>query len=93
MTPVQAFDPYKGADPRGIPVYGIAEAAHYLSMPENTVRSWVCGRTYPGRTGQRRSTALVRPADVRVAIGDRIPHFFLEGIDLFSHFGGQPYGA
>jgi len=57
------FDPYGGADPREIPAYGIAEAAHYLSVPENTVRSWACGRTFPGRSGHRRSTALIVPAN------------------------------
>jgi uncharacterized protein (DUF433 family) len=30
-------------DPRDMPAYSISEAAHYLSMPEATVRSWVRG--------------------------------------------------
>jgi len=57
------FDPYGGDDPREIPAYGIPEVAHYLSIPENTVRSWVSGRSFPARSGPRRSTALVTPAD------------------------------
>jgi uncharacterized protein (DUF433 family) len=61
----QPFDPYEGRDPREIPAYGIAEAAHYLSIPENTVRSWVSGRSFPAKTGRRRSPALVKPADLR----------------------------
>jgi len=30
-------------DPREMPAYSIAEAAHYLTMPEATLRSWVLG--------------------------------------------------
>jgi uncharacterized protein (DUF433 family) len=51
VTPRHAFDPYAGKDPRQIAAYSIAEAAHYLSLPENTVRSWVSARTFPGKTG------------------------------------------
>lgn len=47
VTPRHTFDPYGGKDPRAIPAYSIAKAAHYLSIPENTVRSWVSGRTFP----------------------------------------------
>lgn len=57
------LDPYGGADPRELPVYGLAEAAHYLSIPENTVRSWVFGRSFPTRQGPRRSPSIVRAAD------------------------------
>jgi uncharacterized protein (DUF433 family) len=60
-----SFDPYEGRDPREIPAYSVAEAAHYLSIPENTVRSWVSGRSFPGKTGQRRSSALVQAAGLR----------------------------
>lgn len=33
-------------DPRESPVYGIPEAAHYLRLPQATLRSWVVGRYY-----------------------------------------------
>jgi uncharacterized protein (DUF433 family) len=36
-----------GADPREMPLYGISQAADYLSIPLPTLRSWVRGRTYP----------------------------------------------
>lgn len=61
----QTFDPYGGRDPREIPAYNIAEAAHYLSIPENTVRSWVAGRTFSTKAGKRRSPAVIAPADPR----------------------------
>ena len=40
-------------DPREVGAYGIAEAAHYLRIPAATLRSWVCGRTYPTEGGLR----------------------------------------
>jgi len=58
-----AFDPYGGLDPRQIPVYSVAETAHYLWLPEATVRTWVCGYQYPTRTdGPRRAPRIVEPA-------------------------------
>jgi uncharacterized protein (DUF433 family) len=44
---------YGGEDPRELPAYTIAEAAHYLLIPQATLRSWVIGRKYPVKIGQR----------------------------------------
>jgi uncharacterized protein (DUF433 family) len=41
-------------DPREMPAYTVAEAAHYLSIPKATVSSWVRGRTYPVADGSRK---------------------------------------
>lgn len=41
------FEFYAKQEPREIATYGIAEAAHYLSIPIATLRSWVVGRGYP----------------------------------------------
>jgi uncharacterized protein (DUF433 family) len=65
VTTANNFDPYGGADPRELPAYGISEAAHYLSIPDNTVRSWVCGRSFPAKGGSRRSQRVIQPADPR----------------------------
>ena len=46
-------DIYNGEDPREIPAYSIPEAAHYLLIPPATLRSWVMGRNYPVKTGQK----------------------------------------
>jgi uncharacterized protein (DUF433 family) len=43
----------KTTDPREMPSYGLAEAAHYLRIPIATLRSWVRGRHYPTERGQR----------------------------------------
>ncbi|MGH9713560.1 MAG: DUF433 domain-containing protein [Candidatus Acidiferrales bacterium] len=45
-------DIYGGDDPRELPAYSIGEAAHYLLIPEATLRSWVKGRKYPVKAGQ-----------------------------------------
>ncbi|MEK6712178.1 MAG: DUF433 domain-containing protein [Nitrospinota bacterium] len=48
---------FRAQDLRTIPTYKISEAAHYLSMPESTLRSWALGQTYRTRAGRR----LFRP--------------------------------
>jgi DNA-binding transcriptional regulator YiaG len=40
-------------DPRGMPAYSLAEAAHYLRIPLATLRSWVRGRYYPTDGGKK----------------------------------------
>jgi hypothetical protein len=43
-------------DPRTLPAYTIAEASHYLGIPESTVRWWTVGRdSYP---------SLIEPASI-----------------------------
>jgi len=41
-------------DPREMPAYSIPEAAHYLTIPPATLRSWVLGRNYTTSDGARR---------------------------------------
>ena len=43
----------KKRDLREMPAYGINEAAHYLSIPKATLRSWVLGRHYPTGAGKQ----------------------------------------
>lgn len=59
MEPIQE-DHRAVSDPREIGAYGIAEAAHYLSLPAATLRTWVRGRAYPTATGTQFSEPLVR---------------------------------
>jgi len=54
---------YGTDDPRLLPAYSVAEAAHYLRMPEETLRSWVVGRLYPVSGQSRRSRPLVHLDD------------------------------
>jgi uncharacterized protein (DUF433 family) len=60
------FDPTKTlkfVDPREVPTYSIPEVAHYLRMPESTLSSWVRGRNYPVKAGQKRFAPLIQIAD------------------------------
>jgi uncharacterized protein (DUF433 family) len=50
-------------DPRLQPAYTVAEAAHYIRMPEVTLRSWVSGRLYPVSGQQRRSSPVIHLDD------------------------------
>lgn len=55
----------KEVDPRELPTYTLAEAAHYLRIPRSTLRAWVAGRPSGARTGSYRAGALIHPPDPR----------------------------
>lgn len=42
----EVIDIHRGRDPRELPLYSVAEAAGYLSIPVSTLRSWVKGQRY-----------------------------------------------
>jgi uncharacterized protein (DUF433 family) len=50
-------------DPRLLPTYPVSEAAHYLRMPEGTLRSWLVGRWYPVSGQAKRSKPLIQLDD------------------------------
>jgi uncharacterized protein (DUF433 family) len=50
-------------DQRDIGAYGIGEAAHYLSLPPATLRTWVRGRTYATAEGRQFSEPLIQLPD------------------------------
>ena len=50
-------------DLRLSPVYSVAEAADYLRIPEESLRSWVAGRLYPVAGHSKRSRALIQLND------------------------------
>jgi uncharacterized protein (DUF433 family) len=56
-----AFD--RSLDPREVPRYPMGEVALFLHIPENTLRSWVSGRTYPRIAGEGFSAPLIETAD------------------------------
>lgn len=51
------------SDPRFAPAYSTAEAARYLRVPEETLRSWIFGRTYLAAGQQKRSRPLIHLDD------------------------------
>ena len=56
-------DFYTDKDVREFPTYGIAETAHYLQIPQTTLRSWVVGRPYPAGVGTRFFEPLIALPD------------------------------
>jgi len=50
-------------DPRELPLYRLAEAAHYLRVPVSTLRGWISGFDYHVRSGTRRAAPLIRPPE------------------------------
>ncbi|MGB3614159.1 MAG: DUF433 domain-containing protein [Elainellaceae cyanobacterium] len=53
---------YHGSDPQNIPTYTIGDAARYLRMPADTIRSWTAGRSYPTSQGERFFEPLITTA-------------------------------
>ena len=54
---------YRKTDPRHVPTYTAAEAAHYLYVPVATLRSWVFGRSYRTVGGPRRFEPVIALTD------------------------------
>lgn len=50
-------------DPLNLPSYNIPEVADYLNLHPETLRTWVKGRHYPTKQGQRYSKPLIRLTD------------------------------
>jgi uncharacterized protein (DUF433 family) len=48
---------------REFPTYGVAETAHYLQIPQTTLRSWVVGRPYPTGVGTQFFAPLITLPD------------------------------
>jgi uncharacterized protein (DUF433 family) len=48
---------------RLLPAYSVAEACHYMHMPEETLRSWVAGRRYPVAGQMKRARPLIHLDD------------------------------
>lgn len=56
----RASDIYAGRPPEDVPAYPFAEAAALAGVPISTLRSWVLGRPFPSRDGQRWSQPVIR---------------------------------
>ena len=53
----------KAKDLSNLPAYSVAAAAHYLKLPEATLRAWVSGRTYATTAESKFSKPLIAVAD------------------------------
>jgi len=54
---------YEGKNPRELPLYTLAEAARVVRVHPQTLGTWVLGRSYPTRGGEKSWSPLIRPAD------------------------------
>ena len=65
---------YSGPQVLEVPLYSVFEASRYLQIRENTLRSWVSGRSYPLRSGANRRTVpvieLAVPAKSRLSFSN-----------------------
>jgi uncharacterized protein (DUF433 family) len=52
-------DIYGGQDPREVPAYSVAEAAHLAQLPVTTLSHWVSGQPYSAKGELRHSPALI----------------------------------
>jgi uncharacterized protein (DUF433 family) len=55
------FGLYGGKDLKLLPIFTVREAARYLHIPRNTLRSWIHGRYYPTKDGQRFFSPIIEP--------------------------------
>jgi len=59
----KGFSLYLDQDLRELSTYGITEVAHYLRIPQATLRSWVLGRFYPTQAGRKRFSPIIELPD------------------------------
>jgi uncharacterized protein (DUF433 family) len=52
-------------DPREVPAYSLAEAAHYLNVSKSTLRAWFAGQRYSYRGEPKFFRAVIAPAQSR----------------------------
>lgn len=57
-----------GVDSREQPLYTIAEAAYYLGINAQTLRTWLFGRSYPTKSGEKPWEPVLTPADPDLAL-------------------------
>lgn len=67
MTVKSNIRQFERGNPRELPAYGLAEAAHYLRIPIATLRSWVRGRYYPTGRGRKFFKPLLELPDPELA--------------------------
>lgn len=77
-------------DPREVPAYSIAEAAHYLGVPKSTLRSWFAGQRYMLKGEQKLFRAVIRPADPKalgLSFSNLVEAYVLTAIRRKHHIG------
>lgn len=79
-------DLYGGRDPRDVPAYRVSDVALYLRVPENTIRAWAFGRSYPGASAIRRIRPVVMAADPGQHLLSFVNVLEIHVLDAFRRF-------
>jgi len=83
---------YRGQDPREVPLYSLAEAAHHLHVPPVTLRQWVAGRDYGVSGGVGHSAPLIHrpnPKDGRLSFNNLVEAHVLRALRVRHHVSMQ----
>ena len=81
MSPTQNI--YGGKDPRDIAAYTVGEAARYVRIPAQTLRSWVAGQSYSRDSRRLSFHALITApeyAPVRLSFNNIIEAYTLRAL-------------
>lgn len=81
---------FENFDPREVPAYSVAEAAHYLGIPKSTLRSWFAGQAYILKGEQKLFKAVIRPADHKglgLSFSNLVEAYVLTAIRRKHHIG------
>ena len=81
MSP--AHDIFGGKDPRNIAAYTVVEAARYVRIPSQTLRSWVAGQSYRRDSGRLDFDALITApeyAPIRLSFNNIIEAYTLRAL-------------
>lgn len=72
--------PYRGRDPREVPLYRLSEAAHHLHLPVSTLRCWV-----EGRSGTAEAPPLIErpvPGDPQLSFNNLVEAHVLRALRI-----------
>lgn len=79
----QKQDTYGDNNPRNVAAYTVAEAAHYIRIPPQTLRAWVAGQSYGQHSGRPPFHALITAqqyAPIRLSFNNLIEAYTLRAL-------------
>ncbi len=77
-------------DPRELPAYTLAEAAHYLGISQSTLRSWFVGMPYSHRGQVHQFQPVIKPAaskPLALSFSNLVEAYVLTAIRRKHHIG------
>ena len=84
------FEIYDGVDPRSVPAYTYAEAAHYLRIPVSTLRAWARGQSSPrGEAYAFRPVLRLAADQTQLSFFNLVEAFVIDGLRRKHNFSLQ----